>query len=261
MNRYWFATIAILALLGASISIHARVAEIWYLTLDPADVVLSTASSPQQVISFDPADDSTATENSLTDPPVEIDGLERVDDTTFYFSVDTHVELDGLVIAPGDIVFSDGGSLSLAFDSGTEGLPDGINVDAVALDGNDDLVFSTDTHVDLGGTVFEDADLIRFDGSGFGMVFDASVAGFPDKTDIDAATGFSEGRLAVSTKTGGMVESSSYGHGTLLLVDNTDEFLNVEFSATDDAGTAADIVSLSAEPIGDVIFMDRFETS
>lgn len=259
MNRYWFATIAILALLGASNSIHARVAEIWYLTLDPADVVLSTTSSPQQVISFDPADDSTATEKTLTDPPVEIDGFERIDDTTFYFSVDTHVELDGLVIAPGDIVFSDDGSLSLAFDSGGDGLPDGINVDAVALDENDDLVFSIGTHADFGGAIFEDADLIRFDGSGFAMVFDASVAGFPDNADIDAATGFSEGRMTVSTKTAGMVDSSPNDHGTLLLVDSTNDFLSVEFRAAGDAGTAADIVSLSAEPIGDVIFMDRFE--
>lgn len=261
MNSHWLATIATLTLLGAPVSTHARVAEIWYLTLDPADVVLSTVSSPQQVVSFDPADDSTATENTVTDPPVEIDGFERVDDTTFYFSVDTHVQLDGLVIAPGDIVFSDGGSLSLAFDAAAQGLPDGVNVDAVALDENDDLVFSIDTHADLGGTVFEDADLIRFDGGGFAMVFDASVAGFPDSADIDAATAFSEGRVVVSTKTGGMVESSPYGHGTLLLVDSTDEFLNVEFRATDDAGTAANIVSLSAEPIGDVIFMDRFEAS
>lgn len=261
MNRYWFATIAILALLGASNSIHARVAEIWYLTFDPADVVLSTVSSPQQVISFDPDDDSIVAEATVTDPPVEIDGFERVDDTIFYFSVDAHVELDGLVIAPGDIVLRDGGSLSLAFNSGDQGLPDGINVDAVALGENDDLIFSVDTHVDLGGTVFEDADLIRFDGSGFAKAFDASVAGFPDNADIDAATGFSEGRMAVSTKTAGMVDSSPYDHGTLLLVDSTNEFLSVEFRAASNAGTAADIVSLSAEPIGDVIFMDRFESS
>ena len=246
-------------ILGISTSSMGRVADIWYLTLDPADVVLSTLSTPQDVISFDPDDDSTAAVDSLTDPPVQVDGFHRVDDTTFYFSVDTHVELGGLVIAPGDVVFSDDGSLSLAYDASARGLPGGINVDAFAVDGNDDFIFSVDTHVELDGTVFEDADLIGFDGSTHSLLFDASVAGFPDSADVDAVTAFSNDRLAISTDSGGTAGGLVYDHGTVILVDLAGNVLDTRFSASNDAGTPADLIALSAEEIGDTIFMDRFE--
>lgn len=249
---------AIAVLVGAP-SGHAAVASLWYLTFDPIDAVVGTQSGPQAVVSFDPGTGSTALVDTLTEAPVEIDGFERLDADRYYFSTDMHVELGGLVIAPGDIVLSDNGSLSLAFDASAEGLSAGIDVDAVAVDDNDELILSLDTHAELGGTVFEDADLVRFDGSTFHPFFDATAAGFPDNADIDAATGFSGGRLAVSTRTGGEIQGTTYDHGSLLLVADDDTFSNVAFDAADQAGTASDIVSLSAEPVGDAIFSDRFE--
>ncbi len=248
------------ALLGAP-EVHATGASVWYLTFDPIDVVVGTQAGPQEIISYDPGSDSTAAVQTLTDAPVGIDGFERLDANRYYFSTDMHVELDGTVIAPGDIVLSDDGNLSLAFDAGAEGLPAGINVDAVAVDETDELVFSVDTHVELGGMVFEDADLVRFDGSAFDRFFDASAAGFADGADIDAATGFSDGRMAVSTVTGGEIQGTAYHHGTLLLVEGDDSFTKVEFDAAAETGTMSDIVSLSAEPVGDTIFSDRFAQS
>lgn len=184
---------------------------------------------------------------TLTDAPVEIDGFERLDADRYYFSTDMHVELGGTVIAPGDIALSDDGNLSLAFDASAEGLPARISLDAVAVDENDELVFSVDTHVEFGGTVFEDADLIRFDGSAFDRFFDACAAGYGVSADIDAATAFSDGRMAVSTGTGGEIQGSVYHHGTLLLVDSEDSFANVESDAVAETGTNSDIVSLSAD--------------
>lgn len=252
--------LALAGLLGAPV-VHGAVASIWYLTFDPIDAVVGTQAGPQAIISYDPGTDSTAPVRTLTDAPVEIDGFERLDADRYYFSTDMHVELDGMVIAPGDIAFSDSGNLSLAFDASAEGLPAGINVDAVAVDENEALVFSVDTHVELGGGIFEDADLIRYDGSAFDRFFDGSAAGFADSADIDAATGFSDGRMAVSTGTGGEIQRTAYHHGTLLLVDSDDTFSNIEFDAVAETGTTADIVSLSAEPVGDTIFSDRFEES
>lgn len=251
---------ALAVLLGAP-GAHAAVASIWYLTVDPIDAVVGTQAGPQEIFSYDPGTDSTAAVRTLTDAPVEIDGFERLDADRYYFSTDMHVELDGTVIAPGDIVLSDNGDLSLVFDASAEGLAAGINVDAVAVDVNGELVFSVDTHVDFGGTVFEDADLVRFDGSAFDGFFDASAAGFSDSADVDAATGFSDGRMAVSTVTGGVVQGTEYNHGTLLLIDSDDTFASVGFDAFTRTNTTSDIVSLSAEPVGDAIFSDRFEQS
>lgn len=240
---------------------QAAVADLWYLTFDPIDAVVGTRSGPQDVVSFDPGTGSTALVRSLTDAPVEIDAFERLGDDRYYFSTDMHVELDGLVIAPGDLAESDAGNLSLAFDASAEGLAASVDVDAVAVDDNDELVFSVDTHVELSGTVFEDADLVRFDGSVFHAYFDATTAGFPDNADIDAATGFSGGRMVVSASTGGEIQGTAYDHASLLLVANDDTFSNIAFDAAGQAGTASDIVSLSAEPVGDAIFSDRFEES
>jgi len=260
LKRSSIAIGAVALALGAP-SGHAAVASLWYLTFDPIDAVVGTQSGPQEVVSFDPATGSTALVETLTEAPVEIDGFERLGADRYYFSTDMHVELGGLVIAPGDVVLSDSGSLSLAFDASAEGLSAGIDVDAVAVDGSDELVLSFDTHVDLGGTVFEDADLVRFDGSAFHAFFDATAAGFPDNADVDAATGFSGGRMAVSTRAGGAIQGTVYDHGSLLLVADDDTFSNIAFDTADQAATASDIVSLSAEPVGDAIFSDRFEGS
>jgi hypothetical protein len=260
LKQSWIAIGAVALALGAP-SGHAAVASLWYLTFDPIDAVVGTQSGPQEVVSFDPSTGSTALVETLTEAPVEIDAFERLDADRYYFSTDMHVEMGGLVIAPGDIVLSDSGSLSLAFDASAEGLSAAIDVDAVAVDGSDELVLSFDTHVDLGGTVFEDADLVRFDGSAFQAFFDATAAGFPDNADVDAATGFSGGRMAVSTRAGGAIQGTAYDHGSLLLVADDDTFSNIAFDTADQAATASDIVSLSAEPVGDAIFSDRFEGS
>lgn len=260
MKHYTIAAALVASALGASVG-HAAVASLWYLTFDPVDAVVGTQSGPQAVVSFDPGTGSTALVETLTEAPVEIDGFERLDADRYYFSIDMHAEIGGLVIAPGDVVLSDNDSLSMAFDASAEGLAAGADVDAVAVDENDDLVFSVDTHVQLGGTAFEDADLIGFDGNGFHLSFDASAAGLSDSADTDAATGFSDGRMAVSMSTGGEIQGTTYNHGTLLLIDSDDEIANVEFDAAAEAGTSSDIVSLSAEPIGDILFSDRFEQS
>ncbi|NBB91839.1 MAG: hypothetical protein GVY32_01560 [Gammaproteobacteria bacterium] len=244
--------------LGAS-SGQAAVASLWYLTFDPIDAVVGTQSGPQSVISFDPSPGSTALVDTLTEAPVEIDAFERLDANRFYFSTDTHVESGGLVIAPGDIVLSDNDSLSLAFDANAEGLSAGTDVDAVAVDDNDDMLLSFDTAIELDGNVFEDADLVRFDGSSFHPFFDAATAGFADNADVDAATGFSGGRMAVSMRAGGTVQGTAYNHGSLLLIEGDGSFGAVVFSAIEQAGTSSDIASLSAEPLGDAIFSDRFE--
>jgi hypothetical protein len=67
--------------------------------------------------------------------------------------------------------------------------------------------------------------------------------------------------MAVSTSTGGAIQGTVYDHGSLLLVDSDDSFSSIAFDTADEAGTASDIVSLSAEPVGDAIFSDRFEGS
>ncbi|MEE4304345.1 MAG: hypothetical protein V2J19_09325 [Wenzhouxiangella sp.] len=250
----------VVALAGAP-SGQAAVADLWYLTFDPIDAVAGTQSGPQEVVSYDPGTGSAAPVRSLTEAPVEIDGFERLDADRYYFSTSTHAQLDGLTVAPGDVVLSESQGLSLAFDASAEDLPASIDVDAVAVNQDDELVLSVDTHVQLDGIVFEDADLFRFDGSAFHVYFDAGAAGLPDHADVDAATSLSAGRIVISTRTGGRIQGTTYDHGSLLLIDGDGTFASVQFDASDASGTTSDIVSLSAEPVGDAIFSDRFQGS
>lgn len=101
-------------------------------------------------------------------------------------SFDTTVDLPGgLTAEPGDVVRYDGGTYALEFDASANGVPNGVNVDAVAAYGSA-LVLSFDVGVTLSGINFGDEDLALFTGSAFSMFFDGSAAGISPELDLDA---------------------------------------------------------------------------
>jgi hypothetical protein len=102
-------------------------------------------------------------------------------------SFDTTVALPGGLIArPGDVVRYDGATYVMAFDAATHGIPNGANVDAVAVYGGS-LLLSFDVAVDLNGLHVDADDLVLFDGASFSMFFDGSGAGVAPGLNLDAA--------------------------------------------------------------------------
>lgn len=244
-----------------SLSANAATVSEWLLTLDPVDAVFGVQASPGQVIRHDPTTTSASLDLTLSPADgVEVDAFERIDADTYYFSFDTHATFAGQTAAPGDVLLVDGGAESIFFDASAEGLPDGVDVDAIAFDDGGQLIFSVDTHVGLSGSVFEDADLILFDGAGFSSFLDASAAGFADSADADAVTTLPGNRLVVSFSSGDGIAGQPYDDGTLIRLEADGSLPATIFSATADLSSGSDIVALGAVPAPDGIFADRFES-
>jgi hypothetical protein len=92
-------------------------------------------------------------------------------------SFDTTVDLGGgLVAADEDLVVWDGSSFSLRFDGSAEGLDAALDIDAAQDLGGGVLAMSFDTTGEVGGTVFDDEDVLRFDGTAWTIEFDGSAA-------------------------------------------------------------------------------------
>lgn len=243
-------------------SAFAATANPWFIVVDPWEQFSGLVANPGQVVEFDTASDSFTEFAQIVSPPVELDAFERIDDETLYFSIDMHDDLLSLTASPGDVFFFDlaSGTLTRVLEASAAGLPDGVNIDAVTLADNGDLIVSVDTHVNLGGSVYDDADLIRFDGSSFSMFLDGSTLGLDDTADIDAATLFSHDRIVVSTKTGGRVDGIVYNHSDVLLADSGDAIKRIELNLSQQADTTSDLRALSGAELPDVLFRDRFES-
>jgi len=91
-------------------------------------------------------------------------------------SFDTTVDLAGTIAADEDLVRWDGAGFTLVFDGSAEGLADGLDADAGQDLGGGAFLLSFDTAGQIGGVNFDDEDVLRFDGSGWTLEFDASAA-------------------------------------------------------------------------------------
>lgn len=111
-------------------------------------------------------------------------------------SPDVAVDLDGTPVSDEQFVDDLGAPLSVL---GLGVLPTAVDVDAYHRLLNGDQLFSTDTTIQLpGGLVARPADVVRYDGQGYSLEFDASAAGLGPGVDCDAvATDFvlSNGQL------------------------------------------------------------------
>ena len=102
-------------------------------------------------------------------------------------SFDTTVVLPGgLTARPGDVVRYDGAAYFMEFNAASHGIPDGVNVDAVAVYGGS-VLLSFDVAVDLNGLHVDAEDLVLFDGASFSLFFDGSAAGVAPGLHLDAA--------------------------------------------------------------------------
>jgi hypothetical protein len=102
-------------------------------------------------------------------------------------SPDTTLQLGALTTPPGGVVRDDlHGSLTLA---ALGPIPAGANVDAYDRLPNGDQLLSFDTTIVLpGGLTVRPADVVKYNGSIFSVVFDAAAHAIPQGVDVDAVT-------------------------------------------------------------------------
>ncbi|MCZ6784006.1 MAG: hypothetical protein O7G30_11930 [Proteobacteria bacterium] len=173
------------------------------------------------------------------------------------FSTDVTVNLGGVVARPGDVVLVSGGVPSLAFDAADNGLPAGVQVDAVAEAADGSLLVSFDVTVALDGTTFGDEDIVRLDiGSGLASLeFDGSAEGVADGLDLDAADELASGNLLISFDGSGELGGVNFDDEDLLEFDPVEAtFAMVYDGSVEHANWAAS--DLDAADASDCVFFD-----
>jgi hypothetical protein len=134
----------------------------------------------------------------------KLDGIHKMDAVgNWLFSVEAANNLAGALAGadadPRDVIRFDSGAgtYGFFFCGGAAGVPPGVNVDAVYLDGGDggNLIVSFDVPVTLGAFTFDPADLVRYIKVGAGCGgwvlaaanpdFDASAAGLGIPTSVN----------------------------------------------------------------------------
>ena len=151
-------------------------------------VALDTAVVNDEDVGADNLTGTVALQSIGAIPPeADLDAYSVLPNGNRLLSFDTTVVLPGgLTGRPADVVRYDGFSYSIEFDAASHGIPDGVNIDAVAVYRNS-LLLSFDVGVDLSGVHFDNEDLALFDGVAFSMFFDGSAAGISPGLDLDAA--------------------------------------------------------------------------
>ena len=119
--------------------------------------------------------------------------FERLANGDVLFSTDVPVTLPGLPSSgarPGDVVRVSGTLTTIAFSATAAGLPAGVNVDAVGVESDGDLLLSFDTAVTLGGLRVDDEDVVRIDAAtgATSLAFDGSAQGIAEGLDLDAVS-------------------------------------------------------------------------
>lgn len=198
-----------------------------------ASLGVPTASLAQQVVSASPDvtiqlgagnvvthDHAVAADNQLgvvalqnlgTIPEsADVTGYADAGAGTFLFSLDTTASLSGGVVAtPGDVVAWNGATHSILFDGSVQGIPSGVQVDAIGF--SNGLIVSFDTDVSLpGGITAADEDLVKVIGSTYTMVFDGSTLGIDRSLDVDGAQALVGGGYLVSFDTSGTVGAVTF---------------------------------------------------
>ncbi len=189
----------------------------------------------------------------------DIDAAHGLADGDLLFSLDTSAELGGVLYRPNDVIRYNGSVWSKEFDGGSEGIPNGVNIDAIAMSGGN-LLLSLDVDAMLGGSAYGDADIISFDGADFSLFLDADSAGISRASDVDALHIDDLGRVLVSLDTGGELGGVTYQDEDLLAWDSPDWSMEIDGSSEDAAWLAADMDAWSIIFFDDTYLKDGFES-
>lgn len=167
-----------------------------------------------------------------------------------FYSYSNIGTFDGVVVYPNDVFSLFGGTKII--DGRNDGIPDGVNIDAVTVNpDNDAPVISIDIPAVISGTFFKPDDLIQFNAGNF-TLFAAPETGL----DIDGAHILSDGEILVSFESNGTLPD-----GRLMLDDDifrwnpvSDSYTSVLFTSELDAswfgGDVDAIYAIEEPPVG-----------
>jgi len=175
---------------------------------------------------------------------------------------DTTVALSGGVVArPGDVVAWNGSVHSIVFDATAEGIPHGVQVDAVSAAASNGLLLSFDIDVTLpGGITVADEDFVRWNDPNFSLAFDGSAVGIDRALDVDAAQDLGGNAFLMSFDTAGSVGGVVFQDEDVLRHAGGVWSLEIDGSALDADWGAADLVALQVQIVViEDIFADGFE--
>ncbi len=239
----------------------ADLAERFELVYDHAVVAGSEVASTDDVLSYEVAGGTVATAAGLGGDGLVIDGFHRIDSDSFAFSVNRHVVSDGVVVAPNDIAVNNGGSVSIALDGSSEGIPDAVKIDGVFKDSAGSWVLSVDVHAELGGVVFADGDLIGHDGQDFFMAASETDLGLSTSADVTGIAQGTGGRWLIGLETGGQtLDGLTYFAGDVLYADTQGRLAGIELRSREaPLSVSAGLSAISADPAPDELFSDRFQ--
>jgi len=225
---------------------------------DAAVVLGGTALTAEDVALDDLAGGVAITgTGALIAPGSNVDAFERLPGGAPLFSVAVS---DGLR-DPGSVYF---GSVAI-FNRELQGLPEGTDVDAVALAWSDqDLLLSFADPLVLGGLALGDEDLVWYDSAtgDVTLAFDGSAAGIDAALDLDGADVSPFGELWLSFDGPGVVDGVAFDDEDVLAFDpDTGDFeLVYDGSAQFAAWTPVDLDAFSNPDSDGDGFFDAADT-
>jgi hypothetical protein len=218
-------------------------------------------SDGQTVVADEQAASGTVLQNLFGAPGLpasaDVNAMHGLPDGGVLFSLETTLELGGIVFRPNDVIRFDGESWSKALDGRAAGIPDGVGIDALAMSG-ENLLFSIDVGASLGGALaVTDADIVAWNGAVFSMVLLSGDAGIDAAADVDALHVDGQGRLLMSFDTAGQVGGINYRDEDLLMLDSSTWSMEIDNSAV--AWQPVDLDAWSVVFLDDLLFIDGFE--
>ncbi|MEN1727231.1 MAG: hypothetical protein AAGJ52_02215 [Pseudomonadota bacterium] len=198
---------------------------------------------------------------------VDLDSLHDGPATGPLYSIDTAIELFSSLARPGDVFSVTGGALNLLFDARAAGVPDGVDLDAVSYNlEEDELIVSFDRFfLDPNLGFIAPGDLITVvDGDLSSLLFDGPAV-LPDGVNVDGAHWIDNQYLLLSfdidTLVPGPVGQTFISDDDIALYDRSAETFTslLDLSTVNASWDGADIDALAAILLTDQIFSDRFQ--
>ena len=239
-------------------------------TLAPPDAVAqqTLAFSPDITVILDGQtfDDEDAANDDLSGgvTPIDVGAIPGGADLQAYHQsgadahllvLDTTVALPGGVTAtPRKVIGFNGGAYSEVVDLAGCGLPAGTKIDAMTSGGS--MWFSFDMPVSLGGTLYDDEDVVALSGCTWAPILDGSAAGIPSDLDVDGLSYQSAtGVLMMSLDGAGTVGGVAFDDEDVLAYDMASGGWSLVYdgSSLHDGWLAGDLDALdqNSAPIAD----------
>jgi hypothetical protein len=186
----------------------------------------------------------------------DVDAAHGLANGDVLFSLESTLELGGVVYRPNDVIRFDGKSWTKELDGRASGIPDGVNIDAITKSA-ESLLFSVDVGSVLGSVTVSDADIVAYDGGTFSIAVSADDVGIESAADVDALHMDNQGALIMSFETAGQVGGIHYRDEDLLALDDTTWSKEADNSAASWAPVDLDAWSMVFSR--NIIFSDGFE--